>query len=102
MDGLWDNILDVKPPRVSIEQLIDVGFISLGEKLYDAKKSKFAGVVEDGKVEFEGNIDTIHHISGKMLNKENNNGWDYFWCDFEGRFVPINNLRYIYKERYER
>lgn len=102
MDGLWDNILDVKPPRVSIEQLIDVGFISLGEKLYDAKKSKFAVVVEDGKVEFEGNIDTIHHISGKMLNKENNNGWDYFWCDFEGRFVPINNLRYIYKERYER
>ena len=101
MIGFWDNSLDVKPPRVSMKQLIDVGFISLGDKLYDSKKSKFAVVVTDGKVEYEGEIDTIHHISGRMINRSNNNGWDYFWCDFEDGFISINELRYIYNQRYD-
>lgn len=99
--GLWDNKLDVKPPKVSIGKLIEVGILKVGQKLYNAKKDKVAVLLESGKVEYNGEIDTIHHISGRMQNRANNNGWDYFWCDYNEKFIPINDLRYLYHEQFD-
>ena len=96
-EGLWDNHLDVKPPKVSMLQLLAKGYLAVGDKLYDRKKEKYAVIQADGKVEYDGIIDTIHHISGRMKNRANNNGWDYFWCDYNGEFTPIDKLRYLYK-----
>lgn len=38
---------------------------------------------------------SIHKASAKFLNRSNNNGWDYFWCEYNGNFVDINSLRYL-------
>lgn len=99
--GIWDNHLDVKPPKVSVLQLIEKGYLEIGQKLYDSRREKYAVIVEGGKVKYEGVTDTIHHISGKMINRSNNNGWDYFWCEYNKNFISINELRYKYKEDYD-
>ena len=42
---------------------------------------------------------SIHKMSAKYLNRSNNNGWDYFWCEYNGEFVTIDSLRYLAKEK---
>ena len=35
-------------------------------------------------------------MSAKILNKTNNNGWDYFYVMNNGELIPLNDLRYQY------
>ena len=37
-------------------------------------------------------------MSAKLLGLNNNNGWDYFYAYYDNEFIPINKLRYIYKD----
>lgn len=99
LSDLTDNVFDVKPPRFSIKQLVQLGYLSVGQRLYSKDKRCYAEICEDGNV-FNGEIKaSIHKMSAKFLNRSNNNGWDYFWCEFNGKFVPIDSLRYLAKEK---
>lgn len=93
-----DNVLDVKPPRVSVKELIDKEYLFVGQQLYDSKKDINVRVLSNGEVEYNNKSGSIHKISATILGKTNNNGWEYFWCNYQNRFIPINELRYISKE----
>ena len=96
---LIDNVFDVKPPRFSIKQLVQFGYLSVGQKLYSKDKRYYAEICEDGDV-FDGETKaSIHKMSAKYLSRSNNNGWDYFWCEYNGEFVTIDSLRYLAKEK---
>lgn len=96
---LIDNVFDVKPPRFSIKQLVQFGYLSVGQKLFSKDKRYYAEICEDGNV-FDGETKaSIHKMSAKYLNRSNNNGWDYFWCEYNGEFVTIDSLRYLAKEK---
>lgn len=94
-----DNTFEIKPPRISIVQLIKLGFLSVGQKLYSKDKRFCVEVLENGYVNDGEIVDSIHKISAKFLNRSNNNGWDYFWCEYDGEFVSINSLRYLANEK---
>lgn len=95
---ITNNALDIKPPRISLKELISQGYLSVGQQLYNAKKNIAVTLLEGGNVEYQNNKGSIHKISASILGKTNNNGWDYFWCDYKSRFISINDLRYICRE----
>ena len=88
-------VFDIKPPRVSVKKLLEIGIIREGQKLYNKDHSKFAIILDDGKVSYEEHVGSIHSISALMSNSSSCNGWKYFWCEQEGEFVSIDSLRYI-------
>jgi site-specific DNA-methyltransferase (adenine-specific) len=99
-----DNItrleLEIKPPKVPMENLIDKGMLKVGERLYDKTKKVSAILLKNGHLnDGEENL-SIHKMSGKYLNKDNNNGWDYWYVEKEGKLIPINNLRDEYAKKF--
>lgn len=92
---LIDNIYEAKPPRYPIKKLIDLGFLSVGQILYSKDKKYSAEICPNGNVKVGDLEVSIHKASAKFLNRSNNNGWDYFWCEYNGTFVDINSLRYL-------
>lgn len=96
---LVDNVYDVKPPRFSIKQLISLGYLTIGQNIYSKDRQYHAEICNDGSV-YDGEIKTsIHKMSAKFLKRSNNNGWDYFWCEYNNEFIPINSLRYMANEK---
>ncbi len=98
MSDITNNSLEVKPPRFSIKQLIDLGYLFVGQKIYSKDKRYFAEICPNGKVKTGDFESSIHKVSAFFLNKSNNNGWDYFWCEYKGEFISINSLRYMANE----
>ena len=92
---LISNTLDVKPPKISTKQLLDLGFLKDGQLIYDKTHSKSVLLLNDGKVLIDNEKLSIHKASALLLNKANNNGWDFFWCEYNNEFVSINSLRYL-------
>ena len=88
--------LEIKPPKVPLEKLVEKKYLSLGDKLYNSKKEEIAVVDENGKV-FDGEDKlSIHKMSAKKLGKQNHNGWEYFYVIYDNKFTSIDSLRYIY------
>lgn len=94
-----ENELDVKPPRISLKELISMKYLQEGQTLYSKDRTKQVVLNHNGYVTFEDYTDSIHKVSARLLNRTNNNGWDYFFCEYKGEFVSINTLRYLADER---
>ena len=99
LDTYSENLLDVKPPKVSLKELIVSGYLKKGQCLFNRDKSQEVILNSDGHATFEGEKDSIHRILAKLLNRANNNGWDYFYCFYDGEFVGIDSLRYLANEK---
>ena len=91
---LVENVLDVKPPKVSLKKLVEMGYLFAGQKLYSHDRRFVTEICANGNVVTDGFEASIHKMSAKFLNRSNNNGWDYFWCEIDGEFVSIDQLRY--------
>ncbi|MDR1451230.1 MAG: site-specific DNA-methyltransferase [Helicobacteraceae bacterium] len=96
---LHNLALEVKPPRVSMEQLTESGFLKVGEQLFNKNGDKIAVLTANGYADDGQDILSIHKTSAKYLNLSNNNGWDYFYIKRNGELKPINDLRYEYAEK---
>lgn len=94
-DDYINGFFEVKPPRISIQKLLDFGYLQEGEVLYSKDQKCKATLLNDGNVEYNGNIGSIHKISAIIKNKTNNNGWDYFYCIKSGVLISIDELRYL-------
>ena len=95
-NSLFDLSLEVKPPRVSTKQLIEGGYLSAGEKLYNKKDVCVGKLTSDGYVEDEQDVLSIHKMSAKYLHLPNSNGWDFFYVKRNGKLESIDGLRYEY------
>ncbi|TPE57579.1 site-specific DNA-methyltransferase [[Mycoplasma] falconis] len=92
--------LEVKPPRVSLEKLVENNYLKEGQELYSPDKKAICKILFNGKV-WDGLEElSIHKMSAKVLNKINHNGWEYFYVYYKNTFIPLNNLRYIYQEEH--
>lgn len=90
--------LEVKPPRISTERLVEGGYLEIGEELFD-KNNKIIGILtKKGYVDDGEEILSIHKMSAKKLNKTNHNGWDYLYCKRDGKLKAINDFRYDYDQ----
>jgi len=99
MNSLSDLSLEVKPPRVSTKQLINGGFLSVGEKLYDKKETLIGTLTSGGDVDDGHETLSIHKMSAKHLRLPNHNGWDFFYVQRSNALKSINDLRYEYAEK---
>ncbi|EAK0804799.1 site-specific DNA-methyltransferase [Campylobacter lari] len=91
------NELEIKPPRVSLEELIKTGFLNKNEKFYDKNKNYICYLANENKVSDGNEILSIHKMAAKYLNKENHNGWSYFYIFKDKKFISIDSLRYEYQ-----
>lgn len=88
--------LEVKPPKVPLDKLINAGYLNENEELYNKAGDKICNLMIDGKTTDGEDILSIHKMSAKYLGKTNNNGWDYFYYKNNGELIPIDTLRYLY------
>nr|WP_269763557.1 site-specific DNA-methyltransferase [Candidatus Endomicrobium trichonymphae] len=89
--------IENKKPKVGFGNLIEKGYVKIGEKLYSRKKDKEAVVQADASIESGNEIGSIHEISAKILNKESNNCWDFWYVLRNNELISIDSLRYAYK-----
>lgn len=90
--------LETKPPRVSLKELINAGYLNENEKFYD-KFGEFICILDGDKVFDNSEKLSIHQMAAKKLNKANHNGWTYFYVKKSENLISINSLRYSYKEK---
>ena len=89
---LYRNILDIKPPKVKITDMIEKGYFKKNENFLD-KNEKFSFKLdENGKLEKH----SIHKLSAKLQNKINFNGWEYWYVKRDDKLISINEIRKEY------
>lgn len=94
--------LEVKPPKVPMKLLISSGLLTAGQTLYDKNQIPICTLMQDGNVQDQQQVLSIHKMSAKYLNKINNNGWDYFYFFNQNQdFLPLDKLRYDYIKQQE-
>lgn len=98
-DDISNLTLEVKPPKVPIKDLITSGYLSIDQEMFDVNGNFICRLNIDGSVYDDTETLSIHKMSAKVLGKNNNNGWDYFYVMYNNRFTSINELRYLYKEK---
>lgn len=97
---LFSNMeLEVKPPKISTKQLLSMGFLQEGQKLFSKDRKFSATLCNNGNISDDEETLSIHKMSAKFLGRTNNNGWDYFWTEHNGDFVSIDSLRYLANEK---
>jgi DNA modification methylase len=89
-----------KKPKVAFGTLIEKGFVKIGEQIFSPKKDYIAIVNADSSVSCNNITDSIHKVSAKLINKENNNGWGYWYVSRNSKMVSIDELRYAYEEKF--
>lgn len=62
---------DVKPVRVSLEELIASGFLNVGEKLYLKGSTLYARLLESGRLRLEGESAGVYMSRDSRLDKKN-------------------------------
>jgi len=97
-DTLCYNIEKPKP-KVPFGNLLIKGYIEVGEVLVDKFGNNKAKVNADGTIS-NGEVGSIHSVSAKILGKESNNGWDYWYVIRDGVLKPISDLRWKYAKTF--
>ena len=92
--------LETKPPRVSLKKLIATGYLYPNQNFYDKNKNIICKLTAEGLVSDGNETLSIHKMSAKMLDKSNNNGWQYFYLKLNDKFICIDKLRYMYAEEH--
>ena len=91
-------ILEVKPPKFTTKQLIDMKLLTENEKFFDKDGNAICKLLKNGNVEKDNETLSIHKMAAKVLDKNNYNGWDYFYVKRDNKLVPIDDLRYQAKK----
>jgi len=98
-----ENLLSYKierpKPKVPFGNLIKDGFIKVGEILVDKSGNNKVKVNSDGTIN-NGEVGSIHSVSAKILNKQSNNGWTYWYVIRDGKLKSVDDLRYKYAKEF--
>ena len=105
LDKIRENIgdielasFDVKPPRVTFQEMIQAGYFKVREKLFYAGQPYFF-LMEDGKIIRENESPTdIHTAIARVRQSPSNrlNGWEYWLVMRDDKLVQINEIRQKY------
>ncbi|NMC99156.1 site-specific DNA-methyltransferase [Ignavibacterium album] len=97
---LLEYKIEKRKPKVPFGNLIEKGFVKIGEYLY-SKDGKFsAQVLADSSLEGNGIVGSIHKVSASFLRKENHNGWTFWYVKRNNTLISIDQLRHDYENKY--
>ncbi len=92
-------VFDQKPGKVAVKDMVSENYFLIGEDFIH-KNGKRAKLVEpSGKLEYEGEINSMHEIAAKMMNGSRRvNAFDYLFVERDGKLVSIAKIRDIYRK----
>ncbi|MEM1395848.1 MAG: DNA methyltransferase [Pseudomonadota bacterium] len=87
-----------RAPRIPFGEIIELGLIKPGAKLYDPRRLRAAAVRPDGSIVVKDNEGdeqqgSIHKMGALVQNAEACNGWTYWHYEEETGLKPIDFLR---------
>ena len=93
-------VFDVKPVKVTMEEMIQKGVFKVGEKFYLKNTNETAILQGDGRLEYNGEIMDMHSCGAKAgkLKAERINGFDYWRVMRNGSLVSIDVVRNEYRK----
>jgi DNA modification methylase len=97
---LLEYKIETKKPKVPFGNLIEKGYIKIGEYLYSKDGKTYAQVNADSTLSRDEITGSIHSVSAAILKKTNNNGWSFWYVKRENKLVSIDELRYDYETKY--
>lgn len=97
---LTEYKIEKRKPKVPFGNLVEKGFIRIGEKLYSRDLKYQAEVQADSSISLDGEVGSIHRISALALKKENHNGWAYWFVKKGDELISIDTFRYEYEKKY--
>lgn len=85
-------------PRISFGQLIEAGYIAVGQQVFSKNRTITATVKADAQLLWQDQTGSIHKIAALIQQKPAFNGWEYWYCeDSNGNLVSIDALREQYR-----
>lgn len=97
---LLEYRIEKRKPKVPFGNLIEKGYVKIGENLYSRDGKNSAQVQADSTLSLNGEIGSIHKISATILKKENHNGWSYWYVKRSNGMISIDQLRHDYEKKY--
>jgi DNA modification methylase len=97
---LLDYKIEQRKPKVPFGCLVEQGYITIGENIYSKHGQHQAQVQADSSLKFFEEVGSIHKISAKILKKENNNGWTFWYVKRNNEWVSIDSMRYEYEKKF--
>lgn len=88
--------IETPRPKVAFWNLVSRWLIMAWEFLYNKKGDVKAQVQADWTLKHNENIGSIHKMSAIMLNKTNNNWWEYWHKKDWEKMIVIDELRDVY------
>ncbi|GAB4125114.1 MAG: adenine-specific DNA-methyltransferase CcrM [Roseiflexaceae bacterium] len=86
-------------PRISLGQLLEAGFVQVGQPLYSKDRQIVATLRADSHLLWNGQSGSLHAIAAQALQKANFNGWEYWYYETaDGQLVSIDQLREQYRD----
>ena len=99
-DNLLEYKVEVKKPKVPFINLIDKGFIKVGDFLFSKDETYKAIIQADSSIEINGFVGSIHKVSAQLLGKESNNGWTFWYVKHNSKLVSIDDFREEFAKQY--
>ena len=92
--------IESKPPKVPFGNLIEMGFVNIGEYLYSKDKIIQAQINANASLEWQGEVGSIHKLSAKATGKKSSNGWTYWYVERGKELVSIDELRTAFAKQF--
>jgi site-specific DNA-methyltransferase (adenine-specific)/modification methylase len=99
-DNLLEYKVEIKKPKVPFINLIDKGFIKVGDFLFSKDEKLKAQIQADSSIEINGFVGSIHKVSAQLLGKESNNGWTFWYVKHNSKLVSIDDFREEFAKQY--
>lgn len=86
-------------PRVAFSTLIESGYLSIGQEIYNKGRTKKALIHADGSLVLDTVKGSIHKVAAYCMGQMNFNGWEYWYVDLDNKkLISINSVRSQYLE----
>lgn len=83
-------------PKVSFAELIETGYLDIGDELSSKNKKYLAKIAIDGHIISDDIRGSIHKVGALVQEIEACNGWDFWYRIVNGKLINID----IYREQY--
>jgi hypothetical protein len=97
---LLEYKIERKQPKVPFGNLIEKGYVQIGENLFSRDGKIAAQVQADSSLLFNGVAGSIHKIGATISKKESCNGWGYWYIKRSNKLVSIDELRHNYEKQF--
>lgn len=95
-----DAVFDIKPPKVTIREMIDDGFLNIGELFYHKNGQSAPLADKDGKLIFEGKTYSMHEVAADMMGASRRvNAFEFLYVRRDEQLVSLYDIREKYRRQ---